>query len=65
MVTNGAIFSTFKHSDPHSVRDRLTLKDGKVNEHIYSLGHRKCGVQGFMLRVAPKTDINLAHKRLK
>ena len=35
MLTNGAIFSSFKYSDPHSVRGRSTLKDGLVNEHTF------------------------------
>ena len=33
-LTNCATFSTFKHSDPHPVCGRSTLKDGVVNEHI-------------------------------
>jgi len=35
MLTNGAIFSTFKHADPLTVRGRSTLKDGVVNERIF------------------------------
>ena len=38
MLTNGAIFSTFKHADLHTIRDRSTLKDGVVNEHIFQYG---------------------------
>ena len=35
---NGAIFSTFKHADPLTVRGRSTLKDGVVNEGIFRNG---------------------------
>ena len=39
MLSNGATFSTFKHSDPHTVRGRATLKkDGVVSEHIFRYG---------------------------
>ena len=34
ILTNGAIFSTLKHTDPHTVRGRSTQKDGVCNEHI-------------------------------
>ena len=30
MLTNGAMFSTFKHTDSHTVRGRPTRKDGVV-----------------------------------
>ena len=38
MLTNGAIFSTFKHSDPHTVCGRSTLKDGVASERIFRYG---------------------------
>ena len=38
VLTNGVIFSTFKHTDPHTVRGRSTLKDGEVNERIFRNG---------------------------
>jgi len=38
MLTNGASFSTFKHTDPHTVRGRSTLKDGVVNGRIFRYG---------------------------
>ena len=34
MLTIGAIFSTFKHTDPHTVRCRSILKDCKIIERI-------------------------------
>ena len=34
ILTNGVIFSTLKHTDPHTVRGRSTQKDGVCNEHI-------------------------------
>ena len=36
--TNGVIFSTLKHTDPHTVRGRSTQKDGVCNEHIFRNG---------------------------
>ena len=36
--TNGVIFSTLKHTDPHIVRGRPTLKDGVCNERIFRNG---------------------------
>ena len=38
MLTNGVIFSTLKHTDPHTVRDRSTQKDGVCDEHIFRNG---------------------------
>ena len=38
ILTNGAIFSTLKHTDPHTVRGRPTQKDGVCNEHIFRNG---------------------------
>ena len=38
ILTNGAIFSTLKHTDPHTVRGRSTQKDGTCNEHIFRNG---------------------------
>jgi len=38
MLTNGVIFSTFKHTDPDTVRGRSTLKDGVVNERLFRNG---------------------------
>ena len=35
MFTNGAIFSTFKHWDPHIVKGRSRLKHGIVNKCIF------------------------------
>ena len=35
MLTNGVIFSSLKHTDPHTVRGRSTQKDGECNEHIF------------------------------
>ena len=35
ILTNGLIFSTLKHTDPHTVRGRSTQKDGVCNEHIF------------------------------
>ena len=34
ILTNGVIFSTLKHTDPHTIRGRSTQKDGVSNEHI-------------------------------
>ena len=37
MLTNGAIFSAFKHyTDLHTVRGRSTVKDGLVDERVIS-----------------------------
>ena len=38
--TNGVIFSTLKHTDPHTVRSRSTQKDGMCtgNDHIFRNG---------------------------
>ena len=33
ILTNGVIFSTLKHRDPHTVRGRSTQKDGVCKEH--------------------------------
>ena len=38
ILTNGVIFSTLKHTDPHTVRGRPTQKDGVCNEHIFRNG---------------------------
>ena len=38
ILTNGVIFSTPKHTDPHTVRGRSTQKDGVCNEHIFRNG---------------------------
>ena len=38
ILTNGVIFSTLKHTDPHTVRGRSTQKDGAFNEHIFRNG---------------------------
>ena len=38
ILTNGVIFSTLKHTDPHTVRGRSTEKDGVCNEHIFRNG---------------------------
>ena len=40
ILTNATFLSTFKHSDPHSVRGRSTLKDGFVNYciHVFRYG---------------------------
>ena len=35
---NGVIFSTLKHTDPHTVRGRSTQEDGVCNEHIFRNG---------------------------
>ena len=34
----GVIFSTLKHTDPHTVRSRSTQKDGVCNKHIFRNG---------------------------
>ena len=38
MLTDGAIFSTFEHTDPLTVCGRSTLKDGVVIERIFRCG---------------------------
>ena len=38
ILTNGVIFSTLKHTDPHTVRGRSTQKGGVCNEHIFRKG---------------------------
>ena len=38
LLTNGVIFSTLKHINPHTVRGRPTQKDGVCNEHIFRNG---------------------------
>ena len=38
ILTNGVIFSTLKHTDPHTVRGRSTQKDGVCNGHIFRNG---------------------------
>ena len=38
ILVNGVIFSTLKHTDPHTVRGRPTLKDGLCNERIFRNG---------------------------
>ena len=38
ILTNGVIFSTLKHTDPHTVHGRSTQKDGVCNEHIFRNG---------------------------
>ena len=37
-LINGAIFSTFKYTDPHNVHGRSTIKDGKVIERVFRYG---------------------------
>ena len=37
-LTNGVIFSTLKHTDPHTVRGRSSQKGGVCNEHIFRNG---------------------------
>ena len=38
ILANGVIFSTLEHTDPHTVHDRPTLKDGLCNERIFRNG---------------------------
>ena len=38
VLANGVIFFTFKHTDPHTVRGRPTLKDGLCNERVFRNG---------------------------
>ena len=38
ILANGVIFSTLKHTDPHTVRVRPTLKDDLCNERIFRNG---------------------------
>ena len=38
ILANGVIFSTLKHTDPHTVRGRPTLQDSLRNEHIFRNG---------------------------
>ena len=38
ILANGVIFSTLKHTDPHTVRGRPTLKDDLCNERIFRNG---------------------------
>ena len=38
ILTNGVIFSTLKHTDPHTARGRSTQKDGVCNDHIFRNG---------------------------
>ena len=38
ILANSVIFSTLKHTDPHTVRSRPTLKDGLCNERIFRNG---------------------------
>ena len=38
IITNGVIFSTLKHTDPHTVCGRSTQKDGVCNEHVFRNG---------------------------
>ena len=38
ILTNGVIFSTRKHTDPHTLRGRSTKKDGVCNERIFRNG---------------------------
>ena len=38
ILVNGVIFSTLKHTDPHTVRRRSTQKDGVSSEHIFRNG---------------------------
>ena len=50
ILTNGVIFSTLKHTDPHTIRGRSTQKDGVCNEHIFWNG-------SFLeLRIAKKSN---------
>ena len=37
-IRNGVIFSTLKHTDPHTVRGRSTQKDGVRNAYIFRNG---------------------------
>ena len=38
ILKNCVIFSTLKHTDPHTARGRSTQKDGVCNEHIFRNG---------------------------
>ena len=38
IFANGIIFSTLKHTDPHTVPARPTLKDGVCNKRIFRNG---------------------------
>jgi len=38
VLANGVIFSTLRHTEPHAVRGRTTLKDGKVKERTFRNG---------------------------
>ena len=38
ILANGVISSTLKHTDPHIVRGRPTLKDSLCNERIFRNG---------------------------
>ena len=38
ILINGVIFSTLKHTDPHTFRGRSTQKAGVCNEHIFRNG---------------------------
>ena len=38
ILANGVIFSTLKHTDPHTVRGRPTLKKVLYNERIFRNG---------------------------
>ena len=38
ILTNGVIFATLKHTDPHTVRGRSTQKDGVCNKYIFQNG---------------------------
>ena len=38
ILANSVIFSTLKHTDPHTVRGRSTQEDGVCNEHIFRNG---------------------------
>ena len=38
ILTNGVIFSTLKHTDPHTIRGRSTQIDGVCNKHKFRNG---------------------------
>ena len=38
ILINGAIFSTLKHTEPHTVRGRSTQKASVCNEHLFRNG---------------------------
>ena len=55
ILTNGVIFSTLQHTDPHTVRGRSTQRDGVCNDHIFrnrSFGELKIAKESNDLPVA-------------